>query len=480
MASGNPPQRRGILVVAVALILAMNPTANNSGAATTADPADIPRTERQITHAAHGHILTNTGVWSPDSEWIVYDTRSDPAGEVFDGTRIEMVNIRTGEVKVLYESKHGAHCGVATFHPRENRVAFILGPENPTPDWQYCAWHRQGVIVEVARPGVALNLDARDIVPPFTPGALRGGSHVHVWDAAGEWVSFTYEDHVLAQLPAGSATNDINLRNVGVAVPGLPVRVEHKHARNQDGDYFSVLVTRTTANPKPGSDEIKKACEEAWVGTNGYARPDGTRQRRALAFQGQVVTAKGETLSEVFIVDLPQGVTVPGEGPLQGAATRMPFPPKGAVQRQLTRTADRKFPGLQGPRHWLRSSPDGSRIAFLMKDDDGVVQLWTISPNGGPPRQLTHTRWPIGSAFTWSPEGDHIAYVMGGSICVTEVAVGKTRRCTPRSDDASAPRPEACVFSPDGTKIAFVRRVRSGQGTFNQVFVLFLGAAAQR
>jgi len=52
--------------------------------------------------------------------------------------------------------------------------------------------------VDTAKPGVANNLDARDLTPPFTPGALRGGSHIHVWDSAGEWASFTYEDHVLA------------------------------------------------------------------------------------------------------------------------------------------------------------------------------------------------------------------------------------------------------------------------------------------
>ena len=35
--------------------------------------------------------------------------------------------------------------------------------------------------MDTGRPGVARNLDARDIVAPFTPGALRGGSHVHIY-----------------------------------------------------------------------------------------------------------------------------------------------------------------------------------------------------------------------------------------------------------------------------------------------------------
>lgn len=439
---------------------------------TSRPDAIVRERERQITRGPGGRIVTNLGAWSPDSRWIVYDTRSDAAGERFDGSTIEMVNVETGEIKTVYRSINGAHCGVATFHPHEWKVVFILGPENPTPDWQYSAFHRQGVIVEVQRPGRAVNLDARDLTPPFTPGALRGGSHVHVWDARGDWISFTYEDHVLAQFTNATSANDINLRNIGVSVPGRAVSVSRDHPRNHAGNYFTVLVTRTTANPKPGSDEIKKAFEEGWVGTNGYVRADGSRHKRALAFQGHVITARGETNSEIFVVDLPEDLTVPGDGPLAGTETRLPFPPKGAAQKRLTFTSDRKFPGVRGPRHWLRCSPDGSRIAFLMKDDDGVAQLWTVSPNGGPPVCVTKNPWPIASTFTWSPDGRHIAHVMDNSVCLTEVLTGKTTRLTERFADAESPRPEACAISPDGRKVAYVRRLSSEGGMFNQIFVV--------
>ena len=429
--------------------------------------------EQQITRQPIGHVLTHIGAWSPDSRWIVYDTRSDPAGTNFDGARIEMVNVESGAIRVLYEAKHGAHCGVATFHPLENKVIFILGPEYPDSNWQYCAWHRQGVMVEVSRPGRGVNLDACDITPPYTPGALRGGSHVHVWDGAGGWVSFTYEDHVLAQLPSGSAEVDTNQRNVGISVPGWPVHVKKDHRRNHDGQYFSVLATRTTNYPRPGSDEIQRACEEGWVGTNGYARLDGSRQQHALAFQGQVRAENGAIVSEVFLVDLPEAVTLAGEGPLAGSETRRPFPPRGTIQRRLTFTTQRKYPGLQGPRHWLHSSPDGRHIAFLMKDDEGVVQLWTVSPNGGSPVEVTHNQWPIASAFSWSPDGRALAHIMDNSVCLSELAGGNTRRLTPRSPDALAPRPEACVVSPDGKKIAFVRTLPSGGGrSFNQICIV--------
>jgi hypothetical protein len=404
----------------------------------------LSHAETQVTHGPGGRILANIGVWSPDSQWIVYDTRSDAAGDIFDGEAINMANIQTREVRELYRTTNGAHCGVPIFHPRENKIAFILGPEHPTPDWHYGPSHRQGVIVSTDKAGRLVNLDARDVSPPFTPGALRGGSHVHVWDPSGKRVSFTYEDHLLP-----------GIRNIGVSFPA-PVRVKRDHPRNQDGTHFTVLVTRTTADPKPGSDEIKKAFEEGWVGD------------RALAFQGHVVTAKNETIAEVFIVDLPDDLTQVGDDPLCGTETTMPCPPKGCVQRRLTFTADRKFPGIQGPRHWLRSSPDGSRITFLMKDDAGIAQLWTISPKSDVPAQLTRNPTGIASAFTWSPGGKYIAHVMDNSVCVTETTSGKTHRLTARSEDA--PRPEACVFSPDGKKIAYVRRIDGS----NQICVVSL------
>jgi hypothetical protein len=428
--------------------------------------------ETQLTSSPTGHILTNVGAWSPDGEWLAYDVRSDAAGDQFDGDRIEALNVRTRETRVLYRATNGARCGVVTWHPAKPEVVFIHGPEQPTPDWQYGPFHREGAVVQFDRPGVARRLDARNLAEPFTPGALRGGSHVHVFSGDGSRVSFTYEDHVLATL-GDAGSHDRNQRNLGVTVVGRPVTVPRTHPRNRDGD-FTVLVTRTVNEPKPGSNEIRRAFEEGWVGTNGYMRADGVRQVHALAFQGQVVTPSGEAIAEVFLADLPADLTQPGSGPLAGTATLRPSPPAGVAQHRLTFTAGRKFPGIQGPRHWLRSSPDGSRIAFLMRDDAGVAQLWTVSPNGGPEQQLTRNPWGIASAFTWSADGRWIAHAADGSVCVTDAQNGRTHRLTPRSEAAFAPRPEACVFSPDGRQIAYVRRVRQAEGEFNQIFVVTL------
>jgi len=431
--------------------------------------------ETQLTKNPGGHILTNVNCFSPDSQWIVYDVRSDKDGSVFDGTTIEQVNVKTGEAKTLYKSQNGAKCGIVTYHPTEDKVIFVLGPENPTDDWQYGSSHRQGAIVETARPMEKANLDARNIIPPFTPGALRGGSHVHVYTRDGQWVSFTYEDAVLDALGAKTKQQLVQ-RNVGVSASLGAVRVP-PGPRNHDGTTFTVLAAKTTLNPAPGSDEISRAYEEGWVGTNGYLRADGTRQKRAIAFQGNVLASDGKTtVAEVFIVDLPDDLTIAGaEGPLEGTETTAPMPPKGAVQRRLTFTTARKYPGIQGPRHWLRVSPDGTKIAYLAKDDSGIVQLWTVSPLGGPPVQVTSNQWSVTSTFTWSPDGKSISYAMDNSIFITDVASGRSSRMTPRSSDALSPLMLAVIFSPDGKSIAYQRRLPDASGKeYNQIFILNL------
>jgi Tol biopolymer transport system component len=125
---------------------------------------------------------------------------------------------------------------------------------------------------------------------------------------------------------------------------------------------------------------------------------------------------------------------------------------------------------VDAPRHWLRISPDGSAIAFLMRDDTGVVQIWTVSPNGGDPRQVTRNAQDISSAFTWSSSGDRIAHIMDGSVCVTDMKTGATRRLTPRVDGDAGPTAQSCVFSPSDDAIAFTRMVEG----FQQIFVVTL------
>jgi Tol biopolymer transport system component len=68
--------------------------------------------------------------------------------------------------------------------------------------------------------------------------------------------------------------------------------------------------------------------------------------------------------------------------------------------------------------------------------------------------------------------GTHVAYVADNSVMIVDATKGASRRLTPDCDGKTAPRPEACVFSPDGSQIAFVRRLTSTAGCFNQVCVV--------
>ena len=452
--------------------------------------------QRQITRAPHGHMLTNAGVWSADSQWIVYDVRSTADGGRFDGAAIERVHVDSGRVERLYTAQHGACCGVVTASPVDDAVVFILGPEHPTQQWQYGPAHRQGMVVHTSRPEEALPLDARDLVPPFTAGALRGGTHVHVYSPDGRLVSSTYEDALLPDEPAGELLRwhasrsdpadtqapQHNRRCVAVSVCGEAVRVPKAHPRNHDGTAFSVVVTDLHDRPRPGSDEIFRACEEAWIGANGYRRADGLWQRSALAFQGELLPALGShpgPISEVFVVDLPAepaDLFLAGERPLEGTLRQRPAPPRGVQQRRITFTAERKYPGLAGPRHWLRSSPDGSQIGCLMRDEAGVVQLFSVSPSGGALEQITRGGHSVSSAWTWSPDGSRIAYVAAGSVWVVDVASGASLALTPPPAPSAAPRPEACVFSPDGRRIAFMRQQPTSAGLQNQIFCVDVDA----
>lgn len=419
--------------------------------------------EKQITFAARSHQLTNINVWTPDSQWIAYDVR--PEQSSFTGMTIERINVASGVVEIIYQATQNACVGVVTVNPAEPlRYVFIHGPENPDTSWHYDFHHRRGVIVSEQQPGIAVTLDALDITPPFTPGALRGGSHVHVFSPDGSRLSFTYNDHVMHEFDVAQ-----DLRNVGIALPIGAVHPPKNHPREYDGSHFCVLISCTTPNPVPGSDEISRAYEEGWIGNQGYVKPDGSRQRWALAFIGDTLSDSGEKIPEIFLVDLPESDNAykcAGEQPIQGTVSMLPSPPAGVNQRRLTFTSGRRYPGLvTSPRHWLRSSPDGSMIAFLMRDDDGVVQLWRISPLGGQPVQLTAGSYNVQSAFSWSPDGRYIAMVMDNSVTLCHVHDGSLQRITPKT--ATAPLPEAVVFSPDGRQVAYTRNVDS----FSQIFV---------
>jgi hypothetical protein len=248
-----------------------------------------------------------------------------------------------------------------------------------------------------------------------------------------------------------------------------------RHPRNQSGSHFCAIVTRTCDEPRHGSDEISKAYEESWIGNNGYTKPDGSRQKRALAFLGDVRCSLGQLFTELFVVDLPDDLISlchlywPAN---RGRIHHRLEPPPEIQARRLTYTADTSLPGIQGPRFWPRSSPDGKWIYVLKKDSQGIVQFWRADINEGGLQKLTSNPVSITSCFTVSGDGKWLAHIMDRSVCVTNCNTGKTIRLTESFTERFAPRGEACVWNPAGDRIAFVAPSTHGDDLFNQVFII--------
>jgi dipeptidyl aminopeptidase/acylaminoacyl peptidase len=437
-------------------------------------PAVAGAAERVLTTRAAGHLIHNSQVFSRDGRHIVFDSRNDET-QLAGSARIGMVEIASGKETVIYEtsrsSPHGPGVGAATFSPTADEVVFIHGLDHAGPEQPYAAHRRSAALVSLATPGKMARLDARDATAPFTPGALRGGTHAHHWSGDGRMLSFTYNDAVV---PApGPAPAD--LRTIGVIDRRTPVTVAAPRSGEEfSGLGFTVLLVPVKATPAPG--ELSRACEEGWVGTKGYLRADGSRQKRALAFIGSTVAADGKPIAEVFIADLPDDLTRPGAAPLEGTSTEMPAPPAGVVIRRLTYTESTPRPGLQGPRHWLRASPDGTVIAFLDEDADGIVQIFGVSPNGGEPRPLSRLPQSVDTPFTWSPCGRFLATSAGGRIVRILAATGAVESLTPPSAAGRQPR-HGVVFSPDGKHLAYNRLLpHSNGGNFLQICLLSLSA----
>jgi Tol biopolymer transport system component len=106
-------------------------------------------------------------------------------------------------------------------------------------------------------------------------------------------------------------------------------------------------------------------------------------------------------------------------------------------------------------------STDGRRLAFLT-DVDGNPALWIADRSSGQARELLRHRGPdiLGNPH-WSPDGRQVVVssnweVKAHKIYVVDAATGTERRVSPDDWGACEPR-----FSPDGRRVAYVRRRRA-------------------
>lgn len=428
--------------------------------------------EIQLTSDPSGHCINSTEVFSPDDQWIVYDSRLVDSGIGAAG-EVAIVNTATGEIKTVYKTENqtefGPGVGAVTFSPKGDRVLFIHGIRNADEKNPYAMTRRTGVAVAINDPMKPIFLDARCMTPPFVPGALRGGTHAHTWSSDG-WISYTYNDYLIEQTAKkGGAAQD--LRTIAISIPGKSVSVpDDGTLENNNGEMFSVVVAEVKDNPAPGTDEVDKAFDECWIGADGYVRSDGSRQKKAIAYQGNVRDENGNTKTEIFVVDIPDNLAdlAAGEEISSDPGARLPVP-SVLVPRRITHLER----GVSNtPRHWLRSSADGEKIGFLAADENGIIQFHTVSPNGGEVRKVTQNPYSVKGPFNFSRDGKKVAYLADNSVFVTDVESGATERVSARYPDDSAPT-GAVVWSYDGKTLAFNRRIKADNGeVYLQIFLL--------
>lgn len=432
-------------------------------------------TEKQITFdLEYNHDLDNNDNFSPDDAWLVYDTRTQEGG-IAISSKIERVHIATGKKEVLYALDNnqpwGPGAGAVSYSHNQNMVVFIRGLLNAREDHPYAQWRRTGIIIHDDQPGKPVYMDARDILPPFTPGALRGGTHRHEFSYDGQWVGYTYNDAIMEALERQTGQKS-NLRTIGVSKKGIPVEVPvDDHGENNPGEWFSVLVVNVVPDPAPGSDEISHAAADSWIGNHGYTDAQGKKQM-ARSFLGTVRDKSGKEVHELFVVDIPENITEAGQaGPLEGSEFSMPAPPKGAAQRRLTFTSETNYPGCKGI---TRSNSVGSLIAYLAYDANGILQVFLMSPKGGEAQQLTWHNSDVSGNVRWHPDGDRLVYVWENSIVLCRLGEGDFEKRFERLTDPAKGAASGLVWSHDGKTLAFNRDVLNpeNQKTTEQIFVL--------
>lgn len=419
--------------------------------------------EKQITFNAKTHALDNNDNFSPDGDFLCYDTR----GMVFNDNlanckSIEKVEIATGKETVLWEpesvtGENGAP-GVAavSYHPKENKVIFIHGPNLNEVDKRgpYDIRNRTGVVVDSDGKGELTKIDFRDITnSPTTDGAQRGGTHRHEYTRDGKKIGFTYDDFLQQEYD----------RTIGYLE-------ENKKSPEGYTHYFAVLLKPAKkGTAKPG--EIEKAYSDSWVDSAGTKR----------AFIGKVRAKNGvDYETSVFVAEITESVDITTA--FSGTIDAYPTPPEGIKIRRLTHS--KSDDGI------VRGSFDGKHIAYLSKDKAGVKQVFVVPTDGSDldkdaakrPRQITQFKSDA-SCIRWHPSNKKIFSISNGNIYSVLVGNGEGfAKTTPLTSDHK--KRTNLVVSPKGRMLAYNVKMPSKdhkviiegkvRNEFDQIFVIEL------
>lgn len=403
-----------------------------------------------LTKTDMGHTIHHNNVFSKDDTWIVFDGRNDDT-KIGETSTIGIVNIHTGEEKIIYQTHeqtvYGPGVGAASFSPVDDRVIFIHGLANADSVKPYDMSRRVGVGIDINAPFTPFHYDARDTISPYTPGSLRGGTHSHCWSADGRMISFTYNDELV----------DPDLRTVGVMISSDdPVLVERDMANN-DGEMYAAIVTDVVREPRWSSDEISKAFDECWVGSTS-----------TIAFQGHTRNNKGDTITEIYLVDIDEEL-IKADKDAIGLEGERPHVPQGILQKRLSRTDK----GLSDLRHWLRSSPDGKYIYGLAKDEKERNQIVQCNTKTGEFNYISTFEFSISSPINICYQGNKITFFANNNLYVFDIKSGKTE-CLTNFTKQDMPLVGAPVFSREGNRIVFNQFVKRGGQKNIQIKILDL------
>ncbi|WP_291792707.1 DUF3748 domain-containing protein [Maribacter sp.] len=392
-------------------------------------------TEKQITFNAKTHALDNNDNFSPDGRFLCYDTRHMVFNtNLANSKSVEKVAIASGDETVLWQPKsvsgENAAPGVAavSYHPTENKVIFIHGPQLEEVDVRgfYDIRNRNGAIVSADGKGEFSIADLRDVTNDrlTVSGAQRGGTHRHEYSRNGERIGFTYDDFLQPDYD----------RTIGYMETNNSAPEGFSH-------YFAVLLKpHKKGESKPG--EIEKAYGDSWVDSLGSKR----------AFIGKVRAENGvDYETSLFVAHIPSSVDITSA--YSGDANTYPEPPKGIVIKRLTHSKSDE--GI------VRGSYLGKQIAYLSKDKKGILQVFVIPVDGSDitddlkkrPVQITNYT-DDASNVRWHPSDQWILSISDGKVYASFVGstddFGKSILLTPSDLNR-----EALVVSPDGKMLAY-------------------------
>jgi dipeptidyl-peptidase-4 len=171
----------------------------------------------------------------------------------------------------------------------------------------------------------------------------------------------------------------------------------------------------------------------------------------------------------LFVITLNLLVIVPG-GRAQTAAS-------SAAPKKLTIEGIFAEGGVTGRApETIKWSPDGTKVSFVQRDDAGEHgELWYVDAVTGEKKILASetklsqlapstskikderekervTRYHV-AAYTWSPDSQHLLFDSQGQLWYYRLDTGTATQLTSSPDASEDPK-----FSPDGNRIAFVRK----------------------